>query len=222
MKWIPYGPHAWMLQFAERVGQDAFVRGRAIADELERHPPVGMVEFVPAFTTVLLEFDPGISSKPDLPALVKRLQRTFGTRLRPAPVKEVPVVYDGPDLERVADTHHLSIEQVQQLHSEREYKVYMLGFSPGFPYLGDLDHRLHTPRLDSPRLRVRAGSVAIGGEHTGIYSVDGPGGWNVIGHTTIKLFDPSASAPGRDGESMFFLRPGDRVKFVRIDRNPRT
>jgi inhibitor of KinA len=216
MKWIPYGPHAWMLQFADRVGEEALAQGRAIADELERHPPAGLLEFVPAFTTVLLEFNPGLLSKPDLPALAKRLNRAIRTRLPPARLKEIPVVYNGPDLERVAGRHDLSIEQVRQLHSAPEYKVYMLGFSPGFPYLGDLDRRLHTPRLDSPRLRVPAGSVAIGGEHTGIYSVDGPGGWNVIGHTTVKLFDPSAAGTQQGGESMFFLQPGDRVKFVRV------
>lgn len=222
MKWIPYGPHAWMLQFADRVGEDAFARGQAIADELEQRPPVGLLEFVPAFTTVLLEFDPGISAEPDLPALARRLDRATKTKLSPAPLKEIPVIYDGPDLERVAGRHNLSIEQVRQLHSAAEYKVYMLGFSPGFPYLGELDHRLHTPRLVSPRLRVRVGSVAIGGEHTGIYSVDGPGGWNVIGHTTVKLFDPSAADTPQDGESLFFLKPGDRVKFVRVGHNQET
>ena len=86
----------------------------------------------------------------------------------------------------------------------------MLGFAPGFPYLGGLNPRLHTPRLAAPRARVPAGAVAIGGEHTGIYSVESPGGWNIIGHTSVKLFDPT-----RKNEAMFRLRPGDRVKFVR-------
>jgi len=205
-----------MLQFADRLGEEAFARGRAIAGELERRPPVGLVEFVPAFTTVLLEFDPGVVPKPDLPALEKRLSHAVRTAVPAAALKEIPVIYDGPDLERVAGMHGLSVEQVSQLHSATEYKVYMLGFSPGFPYLGDLDRRLHTPRLSSPRLRVRAGSVAIGGEHTGIYSVDGPGGWNVIGHTTVKLFNPSGARSLPHTESMFFLKPGDRVKFVRV------
>ena len=92
----------------------------------------------------------------------------------------------------------------------------MLGFSPGFPYMGDLDPRLHTPRLASPRTKVRPGSVAIGGEHTGIYTVESAGGWNIIGHTSVKIFDPTrAAADGRD-KAMFFLSPGDRVKFVPI------
>jgi len=212
MKWIPYGPHAWLLEFASQPGDEAFVRGRTIAGELERHPPVGLIEYVPAFTTVLLEFDPAINAEPNLASLSARLQKAFGTRLRPAPVKEIPVRYDGPDLERVASVNGLSVAQVCELHAATIYKVYMLGFAPGFPYLGDLDKRLHTPRLASPRTRVPAGSVAIGGEHTGIYSVTSPGGWNIIGHTTVKLFDPAETEA-----STFFLQAGDRVRFVPMD-----
>jgi KipI family sensor histidine kinase inhibitor len=106
----------------------------------------------------------------------------------------------------------LTTREVGELHSATLYKVYLLGFAPGFPYLGDLDPRLHTPRLAAPRPRVAAGSVAIGGEHTGIYSVDSPGGWNIIGRTTARLFDPART--GEDEREMFLLRPGDRVKFV--------
>jgi len=124
-------------------------------------------------------------------------------------VTEIPVIYNGVDLERIAELRQLTMREVVELHSATIYKVYMLGFSPGFPYLGDLDARLHTPRLPSPRTRVPAGAVAIGGEHTGIYSVEGPGGWNIIGHTKIKLFDP-----GRDGAGMFLLRQGDRLRFA--------
>jgi inhibitor of KinA len=119
------------------------------------------------------------------------------------------VRYDGSDLERVAQANQLSVAQLCELHAAPVYKVYMLGFAPGFPYLGDLDPRLHTPRLPAPRARVAAGSVAIGGEHTGIYSVETPGGWNIIGRTPVKLFDPA-----REDEAMFLLRAGDRVKFV--------
>jgi KipI family sensor histidine kinase inhibitor len=169
-----------------------------------------LVEYVPAFTTVLFEFDSALNEEPDLTALAARLRKAFGTRLRPALVKEILVCYDGPDLERVASVNGLSVAQVCELHTAAIYKVYMLGFAPGFPYLGDLDKRLHTPRLASPRTRVPAGSVAIGGEHTGIYPVASPGGWNIIGHTTARLFDPAA------GDAPFFLQAGDRVRFVPV------
>lgn len=215
MKWIPYGPNAWLCEFASRPGDEAFVRGRTIDAELERQPPPGLVEYVPAFTTVLLEFDPAINPQPSLSALAASWQKAFGRPRPPRPVKEIPVHYDGPDLERVAAIDRMSVPQVCELHAATTYKVYMLGFAPGFPYLGELDRRLHTPRLASPRTRVAPGSVAIGGEHTGIYPVATPGGWNIIGHTTVKLFDADAAASGAP-ETAFFLRAGDEVRFVPV------
>lgn len=220
MKWIPYGPNAWLLQFADRVGAEAFARCRAIVSELERNPPNGLVESVPAFTTILLEF--GNLPEPDtiLAQLLRRFETGVAVEMPPAPVKEIAVIYDGPDLQRVADWNHLTVAEVCERHAAPVYRVYVLGFSPGFPYLGDLDPRLHTPRLESPRTRVRAGSVAIGGEHTGIYTVDSPGGWNVIGHTPVTIFDPERGRPGSGDEGMFLLKPGDRVKFVPAAAGP--
>ena len=217
MTWFTYGPDALLGQFADRIGEEAFARSRAIVAELENHPPPGLVEFVPAFTRVLLEFDP--DEVPDArqiaPALTDRLEAAAGVEMEPAPLKEIHIVYDGPDLERVAQAHDLSQEEVCRLHCEPIYRVYLLGFSPGFPYLGELNPRLHTPRLSSPRSRVPAGSVGIGGEHTGIYTVESPGGWNIIGHTTEKVFDPGRSHSGGD-EAMFLLKQGDRVRFVPV------
>lgn len=222
MKWTPYGTDALLFQFADQLGETAFAKGRAIVAELENHPPPGLTEFVPAFTSVLIEFDPVQISDPVLiaPELAARLEAAALTEIPPAPVKEIPVVYDGPDLARVAQLNRLSIDDVRELHSAPIYKVYMLGFSPGFPYLGDLDPRLHTPRLASPRTRVAAGSVAIGGEHTGIYSVESPGGWNIIGHTPVKIFDPVRAKAEEKDEAMFYLRHGDRVRFVPVNRKP--
>ncbi|HEY6168504.1 MAG TPA: 5-oxoprolinase subunit PxpB [Verrucomicrobiae bacterium] len=216
MRCTPYGPTALLFTFAERVGDEAFALGRALVAELERNPPPGLVEHVPAFTTVLLEFDPEAVRDPGALAqeLIRRFSELKATAGAPAPIKEIPVSYDGEDLDAVARAHQLTTAEVRELHSAPIYKVYLLGFSPGFPYLGDLDPRLHMPRLATPRPRVRAGSVAIGGEHTGIYSVDSPGGWNVIGHTPLKIFDPLRGHPNGPDEGMFFLKPGDRVTFV--------
>ena len=213
MKWVTYGPNAWMLRFAEKLGEETFARGRAIARELERHPPEGLLEFVPAFTSVLLEFDPRLAAGLNLKAVALQLEKAVRAKPALPRLVEIPVVYEGPDLERVAQACRLTTAEVVRLHSQTTYKVYMLGFSPGFPYLGDLDERLHTARLPSPRTRVPAGSVAIGGEHTGIYPVDSPGGWNVIGHTLRKLFNPVA-ADDDETASAFLLKPGDRVRFL--------
>jgi KipI family sensor histidine kinase inhibitor len=209
MNCLPYGPKGLLFRFAETVGDEAFARGCAITAELERNPPAGMIEFVPAVTSVFVRFEEEEHATAAKSGLLRRFGQCASVTPPSRPVTEIPVTYDGVDLERVAELHQMTTREVAELHSSTLYKVYMLGFSPGFPYLGDLDGRLHTPRLPSPRTRVPAGAVAIGGEHTGIYSVEGPGGWNIIGHTNLKLFDPS-----RDGAGMFLLQQGDRVRFV--------
>ncbi len=218
MNWVPYGPNSLLFRFAVQVGEQALSRQRGIVMDLERHPPAGLVEFVPAYTTILLVFDPKIVPEPKHAAqdLLERFQAACHAKLQTSPVKEIPVRYDGEDLEAIARKPAMTVEQVCELHSAPVYRVYMLGFSPGFPYLGDLDPRLHTPRLASPRVNVRAGSVAIGGGHTGIYTVDSPGGWNIIGHTPLKIFDPMRGEPNGPDDAMFWLKPGDRVKFVRV------
>jgi KipI family sensor histidine kinase inhibitor len=219
MNWVSYGPNSLLFRFAEQVGDEALARQRGIVTELEQHPPAGLVEFVPAFTTLLLVFDPKIVPEPKQVAqeLLGRFQVASLAKLQATPVKEIPVRYDGDDLEVIAKGPARTVEKVCELHCAPVYRVHMLGFSPGFPYLGNLDPRLQTPRLASPRVNVRAGSVAIGGAHTGIYTVDSPGGWNIIGHTPLKVFDPMRGEPHGPDEAMFWLKPGDRVKFVRVD-----
>lgn len=123
---------------------------------------------------------------------------------------EIPVVYGGnagPDLQVVAERAGLRAQQVVELHSSVDYVVYFIGFQPGFPYLGGLDERLHTPRRAEPRVSVPRGSVGIGGSQTGIYPLAAPGGWQLIGHTPLSLFDPHQQPP-------VLLRPGDTVRFV--------
>jgi KipI family sensor histidine kinase inhibitor len=123
---------------------------------------------------------------------------------------EVPVLYGGeygPDLEEVARLHSINGEEVVRLHSCETYTVYFIGFLPGFPYLGPLDTNLDTPRWESPRLEIKAGSVGIAGRQTGIYPLDSPGGWRIIGRTPLKLFDPGANPPAR-------FSPGDKVRFI--------
>lgn len=210
----PYGPHAVLVTFASEVGETAFERGRALMAALESDPLPGLAEVIPAFTTVLLEFE---SDKEfDFDAVTKVLHERFskldGEILPVVAAKEIPVIYDGMDLPRVAEWNRLSPAGVIELHSATVYRVYMLGFSPGFPYLGDLPQQLHTPRLDTPRPRVVAGSVAIGGEHTGIYSVDSPGGWNIIGRVLSPIFSPEFAIS--DPAKCFLLAAGDHVRFV--------
>jgi KipI family sensor histidine kinase inhibitor len=210
MNWVYYGPKALLFRFAEKADDEAFAKGCALAAEVQQARPEGMVEFVPAFTSLLVTFETPEHAAGAAEQLMRRFEKCASAPMRARKPLEIPVIYDGEDLDRVAGMHGLSPRDVGQIHAATVYKVYVLGFSPGFPYLGDLDPRLLTPRLASPRARVPAGAVAIGGAHTGIYPVETPGGWNIIGHTDVKLFDPARG----DGEEMFLLKPGDRVRFV--------
>jgi KipI family sensor histidine kinase inhibitor len=209
MRWIRYGPDGLLVYFAEAIGGEAFARGRAVAAAIEKRPPSGLREYVPSFTSVLLEFAPGSTFDPE--AIVDELALAAAVSPGPSAVRVLPVRYDGADMNRVAAQSGLSVADVVEIHSSTTYRVYALGFSPGFPYLGDLDERLHTPRLASPRPKVSAGSVAIGGSHTGIYPIDSPGGWNIIGRTEVRLF-----VPERGGSAAFLLAPGDEVRFEPI------
>jgi len=215
MKWRQYGRNAILIDFAEKPDEWAFHKCRAICNFLETKSPPQVLEFVPGYTNVLLELDTsGVQPIEELArAIIRDLEDTVTRKIPPGPLHKIAVKYNGPDLERVAQHHNITSEQVIKFHSAPVYKVYLLGFSPGFPYLGDLHHKLHTPRLESPRLKVPAGSVAIGGKHTGIYSVDSPGGWNIIGCTDSILFDPTRTASGSE-ESAFLLKQGDLVRFT--------
>lgn len=206
----PYGPNAWLLHFAKQPGDAAFQASRAISQSLEAEPPAGLIEFVPGYTSMLLEFS---EPPPDLKSLLVRLGKQLKQETEAGPIREIPVVYDGPDLNRVAEHAGLSRHQVIELHASAQYRVALIGFAPGFPYLEGLDPKLHTPRLDSPRPKVAAGSVAIGGSHTGIYSIPNPGGWNLIGRTEVRLFDPARARPGHE-HAICWLQAGDRVRFV--------
>ena len=214
-----YGPEALMVRHSDPGDTLAFARGQALTRHLlEERTPQGLLEVTPGFNTVLLLFAPG--SCPEPTSLVESLTAVArGAKApgKPERVVEIPVVYDGPDLERVATHAKLKIEKVIALHAAGEYRVHLLGFSPGFPYLAGLDKRLHVPRLDTPRPRVPAGSVGIGGEHTGIYPIATAGGWNLVGRTSTPLLFPDRAVPG--SRDAFLLQPGDGVRFVPVPAN---
>jgi KipI family sensor histidine kinase inhibitor len=211
-----YGPNAALLRFAADGDATAFVRSAALQDFLEHHPPAGLMEVTPGVTTLLLEFEAG--QRPDLRLLELRMAAVLRAPSEPmaeARVVEIPMVYDGPDLDRVARQAGCSRAEVVALHAASVYRVQVLGFAPGFAYLSGLDTRLHTPRLDTPRPRVPAGSVAIGGPHTGVYPVATAGGWNLIGRTDKVLLDRDRAAVG--DAAAFALHPGDAVRFFEVD-----
>jgi inhibitor of KinA len=169
----------------------------------------------PGYASLLIDFDPLRLTHDELTAMVHDLKSAgHSATVTNASVATIPVCYDsefGPDLTDVAQHAGLSVEEVVRLHSSPTYLVYFLGFSPGFVYLGGLPEALHTPRLATPRISIAAGSVGIAGSQTGIYPVDSPGGWRLIGRTPLRMLDPEGSPPTR-------LQPGDRMRFAAIDR----
>lgn len=173
----------------------------------------GVLNLQPAYTSVLVKFDPSRTSHSKLETEINQaLSRIDEVSLPEPRVREIPVCYGGefgPDVQALAELHNISTEEVVHLHSSASYAVYFLGFVPGFAYLGGLPERLATPRLATPRKSVPAGSVAIGGNQTGVYPTSTPGGWRLIGKTPLKLFDPSAAHAS-------FFELGDKVRFVPI------
>ena len=218
---FPLGDAAVVLEFGGGISPATHRAIAAVSAYLAQHPFAGLREAVPAFTTLTLYYDPWLMSENGqlLPyeRAVEILQHMLPAALATeislaATVVKIPVCYGGnfgPDLEFVAQHAGLSSDEVIALHSGPDYLVHMIGFAPGFPYLGGLDARLATPRRAQPRLVVPAGAVGIAGPQTGIYSLPTPGGWQLIGRTPLRLFNPEWDAPSR-------LRAGQRLRFVPI------
>lgn len=180
---------------------------------IARERPHGVVETVPAYASLLVVFDPLQASPEALKRLIVGLcDFEDAGPIEDRTVVEIPVVYGGeagPDLDAVAGHHGLSREDVIGLHTGTVYRVYMIGFTPGFPYMGELPEALDTPRRDTPRTHIPKGSVAIAQRQTGIYPAVSPGGWQIIGRTPVALFDPRKETPS-------FLTMGDAVRFIPI------
>ena len=211
----PLGDAAVVLDLGPEIDEAAFARILALATALESNPPAGVTDVVPAFTTVTVFYD--IARAGGYGQLCAELKaRAERAASRPpfaaGRLIEIPVCYldeFAPDLPQVAAHAGLAVNDIIALHSGVEYRVQAIGFVPGFPYLGGLPARLHTPRRATPRTQVPAGSVGIGGALTGVYPLATPGGWNLIGHTPLALFRTQEDPPA-------LLRTGDRVKFKPI------
>ncbi|QKG56210.1 5-oxoprolinase subunit PxpB [Hymenobacter sp. BRD128] len=222
LRLYPLGDAAVVLELGQAIAPGTHQLLQALARLLDQHPPLGLREYVPAFTTLTVFYDPWVLSQasPELPyaqmasALQKLLPaaQAAAAHYAPGPLVEIPVCYGGgfgPDLALVAGHAQLAAEEVIARHAQPEYLVYMVGFAPGFPYLGGLDARLTTPRRAQPRALVPAGAVGIAGAQTGVYSLPTPGGWQLIGRTPRRLFDPGRAQPS-------LLQAGDRLRFVPI------
>lgn len=208
---VALGDSAYLVSLGTGVDLELSARIARLANELRGRDVAGRIGVVPAYAALAVHFDPAIA---DAGALADLLGRLAAAEVQqPAPddgkgskCHVIPVRYDGPDLDVVAQRLGLPSAEVIRRHAERTYQVLFLGFVPGFGYLGPLDPTLALPRRPEPRQRIPPGSVAIAGEQTAIYPIETPGGWHLIGRTDTVLFDPSQSVPN-------LLTAGDRVRF---------
>ncbi|MBS1510920.1 MAG: 5-oxoprolinase subunit PxpB [Bacteroidetes bacterium] len=189
---------------------------------LQQHPFKGYIEAVPAYASIAVYYDAvtvrqnnknGNSAFEWVKQYVLQLMNRLDEKQfhQPQDCIRIPVYYNGEDLEYIAAQHHITVEEVITLHHSKTYRVFMTGFLPGFAYMGMVDEKINTPRKAQPQMHVPAGSVGIAGAQTGIYPLDSPGGWQLIGTTPLQLFDPSATQP-------CLLKAGDKVQFVPIDK----
>lgn len=213
-KYRPVGDSALTILFGAEIDEAVNARALAMARAVEQAGLPGLLEASGTYASVLVRYDPLAADYKSLVKGLKMVEKRLGSA--PAPARrrlELPVLYGGeagPDLAFVAGHTGLSQAEVVALHSGRDYPVYMIGFLPGFPYLGGMDGRLATPRLATPRTRIPAGSVGIAGAQTGVYPLDSPGGWRLIGRSPVRLYDPARPEPVP-------CRAGDLIRFVAVD-----
>lgn len=210
---FPLGDSALLIETGKIVDAKSQQAIRNIDILLESTPPAWMIETVPAFTTLTLMYDPlAISFKEAKEEIMALLKGAADVAAPPVRAVEIPVCYGGvhgPDLEFVANHNGLTAEEVIQIHTGESYKVQMIGFAPGFPYLGGMSGRIAAPRKETPRVRIPERSVGIAGNQTGVYPISTPGGWQLIGRTPVRLFLPENDIP-------CLLRAGDQVIFRQI------
>jgi inhibitor of KinA len=215
VRMLPAGEQGLVVDFGEVIDPAVNARVRQLARAVAARLADVVLEVVPTYRSLLVIHDPLRVPRARLASRMEALLAEFPAGAPPegtGRVAHLPVCYGGefgPDLDLVAQAHHLEPRQVEEIHAAGSYLVYMLGFTPGFPYLGGLSERIAVPRLDTPRTHVPAGSVGIAGTQTAIYPIDSPGGWRLIGRTPVRLFDPRSESP-------FLLAPGDRVRFVPV------
>lgn len=208
------GDSSLLVEFGKEISPDINRKIAATVQLMKEQHIEGVTDMIPAFCSLLINYDPRVIQYDEIrervQSIVKIDAKAGAGRKK---VFEIPVCYGGeygPDIANIAQHAGLAEEEVIQIHSSRDYLIYMLGFLPGFCYLGGLDERIHTPRLANPRIKINAGSVGIGGSQTGIYPLDSPGGWQLMGMTPVRTYDPGREVP-------ILLEAGDYIRFVPVD-----
>lgn len=217
IKFLPAGDCSFVIEFGNEISPEVNKKIRKMMVDLKAENIDGLVEMVPTYCSMLINYNPCKISYKELESKVKKLYKNSSKSEEEDEVTlvEIPTLYNdecGPDLEYVANHNNLAKDEVIKIHTGTDYLVYMLGFMPGFTYLGGMSERIATPRLETPRLQIFPGSVGIAGKQTGMYPSLSPGGWRIIGRTPLKLYSPESETP-------VFISSGDYVRYISIDED---
>lgn len=215
VKYLPCGDCGITVHFGSEINEEINSRVTRFTAAAENAKITGVTEYIPAFCSVTVIYDPLETTQKELIKQLKKVRknRTAGNDFKPV-LYRIPVCYDdefAPDIDSVEKITGLTKEEIIDIHTSRDYPIYMLGFLPGFPYLGNMDARITAPRLETPRVKIPRGSVGIGGNQTGIYPSDSPGGWRLIGKTPVRVYDERKTDP-------ILYRAGDYIRFVKISK----
>lgn len=212
-KFLNSGDSNFVVELGDRIDVPTNRKVHNLAQWIGQQKMPGVLELIPTYRSLLVSFDPNVTNLETIQEVVLQSDGEYDSPSSPSAVVMIPTLYGGdygPDIDYVAKNSGMTLDQVIEIHSGTDYMVYMMGFSPGFPYLGGLDSRLATGRLDSPRSSIPAGSVGIADDQTGVYPIASPGGWQLIGRTPVVLFAPETDPPA-------VINAGDFVRFVPLN-----
>lgn len=214
IQYLNFGDRAITIELGKTVSTDVNQKVRAMYLAILQQDIPGIISVNPTYRSITVEYQPHIIMHGDLINKLKKLELEIEDMKLPQPnILIVPTLYGsnyGPDMQNVMQKNNLTEKEVITLHTSEDYLVYMLGFTPGFAFLGGMDERLETPRLATPRVKIKGGTVGIAGKQTGIYSIDSPGGWQLIGHTPIRMYDANRENP-------ILHKSGDYIRFRKIN-----
>lgn len=218
MRYLHAGETGLVVEFGNEISPDINNKIKQLVDFFDCRNDIGIIEILPTYRSLLISYNPLEISFGNLKEIIElafKNSETNESKSFSREIVEIPVLYGGelgPDLDFVANYNQLSSEEVVKIHSSEEYLIYMIGFTPGFPYVGGMSEKIATPRLQTPRTKIPAGSVGIAANQTGIYPVESPGGWQLIGRTPLQLFDYRKENP-------FLLDAGHYLSFKPIDQS---
>jgi inhibitor of KinA len=216
VRFLLAGDMAVVVEAGNAISPEINRKVRNLTLALQREGVAGVTEIVPTYRSLLVYYDPLRLPLEALQERIRDLENRLDETALPSPrLAEIPTVYGGefgPDLDHVAEHGGLTTSEVVEIHAATDYLIYMMGFTPGFLYLGGMSPRIATPRLQTPRTLIPAGSVGIAQEQTGIYPVESPGGWQLIGRTPVRIFNPQENPP-------VIVEAGDYIRFVPIPEN---